>query len=517
MKTTHKRRGILASLGAIATATALALSGAAAAQAAPVQPAPASSTVTITKLSQPDTLQSPATGEALALPSGATPIAGVVFEYYLVDDTAAGDTNDIGTNAGQQAAATWTAATAPIQATATGEFDPTTALGETTETLPRGLYVVKEISAPAGVTPAADFLLAVPLTNPTDLDEWLNTIYVYPKNAQTAATKTVDQTGSLIVGSDVTWTIETDIPRNPNPAGTPDFVAPDAFEIHDSLTDDELVLSATALTPLTVTAGGTPLVEGALEDYTVTADTSVAGTTTYKIIFTSVGRAALATAVNADPDAVVTVDLVTTVKQASVIGNVATVYPSQASISDPVAYPPLVTDTVEVKYGSYQIVKKSTDVAVTDLSGAEFRVYETEADALLANANYLEPVDNAGDVQNLWTTDASGNVTIEGLRYTAFYNGAVVASGDTGFQTYWLVETKALDGHQLLAEPIEITIDGDSVTQTTQEIVNQSTSGAFVLPLTGGTGTLLLTLGGIAILATVLIVARRRRSAMAAE
>lgn len=515
MKTTHKRRGILASLGAIATATALALSGAAAAQAAPVQPAPASSTVTITKLSQPDTLQSPATGEALALPSGATPIAGVVFEYYLVDDTAAGDTNDIGTNAGQQAAATWTAATAPIQATATGVFDPTTALGETTKTLPRGLYVVKEISAPAGVTPAADFLLAVPLTNPTDLDEWLNTIYVYPKNAQTAATKTVDQTGSLIVGSDVTWTIETDIPRNPNPAGTPDFVAPDAFEIHDSLNDDELVLSATALTPLTVTAGATTLVSGT--DYNVTPDISVSGITTYKIVFTATGLGELALAVNADPDAVVTVELVTTVKQASVIGNVATVYPSQDSISNPTLFPPLVTDTVEVKYGSYQIVKKSTAGAATDLSGAEFRVYATEADALAANANYLSPKDDAGVAHSLWTTNATGNVTIEGLRYTAFYNGAIVAPLATGYQTYWLVETKALDGHQLLAEPIEITIDGASVTQTTQEIVNQSTSGAFVLPLTGGTGTLLLTLGGIAILATVLIVARRRRSAMAAE
>ena len=42
------------------------------------------------------------------------------------------------------------------------------------------------------------------------------------------------------------------------------------------------------------------------------------------------------------------------------------------------------------------------------------------------------------------------------------------------------------------------------------EVVNQATSGAFVLPLTGGRGTWMLILLGIAVLALVAILARRR-------
>ena len=86
------------------------------------------------------------------------------------------------------------------------------------------------------------------------------------------------------------------------------------------------------------------------------------------------------------------------------------------------------------------------------------------------------------------------------------------------FQTYWLVEVTALDGHQLLSEPIEFTVNAATTALTSQQTVeNQENRNGFVLPLTGGMGTAFLTIGGLALLALVLIVARRRRETEAAE
>jgi LPXTG-motif cell wall-anchored protein len=531
----HTKRGLLASVGALATAAALAMSGAVAANAAPGK-MPDKSDITITKLSVPPTgpgaaANGVASGSAggPTIPAEAEPIRDVKFEAYAVPITTTNTpsvTLTPGTNEWQQrissiglAEAAGLIGTTPV---AGNPFALTDVNGVTVwKDAPWGLYLIREVSAPEGVTKAGDFLVAVPLTNPVNHSEWLNNIHVYPKNAKVGATKTVVNADALTVGEDATWTISADIPRNPNPAGTPAFLAPDAFEIHDTLQDDELVLSTT--TPIVVTAGATTLTLG--DDYTVTPDTSVTGETTHKVIFTPDGRAALATAVNASSAAKVTVTLVTTVKKAADIANTGKVFPNQQAIT---AGTPLTTDPVNAKYGSYQIVKKSTDSSA-DLSGAEFKVYPSKADAE-AGTNALAPLDDAGAAHSTWTTNAAGNVTIQGLRFSGFADGApqskYVDNGDTcanyatggvncapnpKYQTYWLVETKALAGHQLLAAPVEITIDAASATQTSQEIVNQKNAGGFVLPLTGGMGTTLFTVFGIAILAIVLFVVVRRR------
>lgn len=497
-----KKRGLLATVGTALAAAALVLSGSVAANAATL-PVPTQSVVTITKLSQPATPGAPANGTQQSLPSGSSPIAGVTFDYYLVTDTGIGGSNDIGTQAGQVYASGLTAATAPISATKTDAFAATGSNGQTTKTLSRGLYVVKESSAPAGVTPAAPFLLAVPLTDPVNRDAWLSTIYVYPKNAQVGATKTVGSE-SLTVGGDVTWTISADIPRNANPAGSPAFVAPDAFEIDDTLRDAELKLSTTASPAISVKAGSTALTLGT--HYTVTP-VAASGTTTQQIVFTGAGLAALATAVNADPNAKVVATLVTTVQKAAVIGNVAKVFPDKQSKTNNT---PITTPKAETKYGAYLLNKKSSDATVSDLSGAQFRVYASQAAAIAGGNDFLTTSTNAA---GLWTTAANGQVSVGGLRYSGWVNGAAVTSGQTGYQTYWLAEVKALPGHQLLAAPVSFTVDDNSATQTVS-IVNQKTTGGFVLPLTGGSGVVLFSVFGVGILAAVLIVARlRRRSA----
>lgn len=526
----HTKRGFLASVSAMVTTVALALGGAAAAHAnTESQPVPDESQVTITKLAQPEELGERATGEQIST-DGYSGVGGVVFDYYLIPGTQAGGDDDIGTNDGQEYAAGLTPDSGDVTGAVgdgtnpTGSFEPTlTPSGVTSTVLDRGLYLVQERpeSVPAGVTASAPFLLSVPLTDPENLNAWLEHIYVYPKNSVIEGEKTVINSGAdqITVGSDVTWTINTDIPRVENPAydgtGTDQFIATDLFRIDDTLQADELELSGGFQEgnneSIVVSAGGTALVEG--EDYNI-IPIDDGDAYTYQILFTETGRQALASAVNEAPTAQVTVELTTTVLQADEITNSANVYPNSDSET---GNNPLVIPGTDVRYGSVNFSKVSTGTELEDLSGAVFQLYSTQAAAQSLDQDFrVTPTDNEGNVQDSWETDSEGLFNVEGLRYSGYADGESFDASDDRYQTYWIVETTTLDGHQLLAEPLEITITGDADGDGF-EISNQHNTGGFELPLTGGAGTLWLTIAGIAILAAVVLTARRRRAAANAE
>ncbi len=549
------KKSFAAGAGALVTAAALVLGGSAAAFAAAPLPAPDSSDVVITKVKQPDALGTPTNGvEQTGLVADQL-IDGVTFQAYRVPGTGAGEPNDIGTNSGQRAAALVKLSDAQ---TAINAADPAIAPVEGTtgdaglgqirwNDLPRGLYLVKEdlSSLPAGVTASAPFLLAVPMTDPVKLNEWLDTIYVYPKNSVVSGAKTVSNADQLTVGETITWTITTDIPLVQNPDFKPgepvgadnlQFIAPDAYRIDDTLQDAQLALAPAyaegANTGITVTVGGGvgTLTEGT--DYTVT-EVAAAGTSTYQIALTTAGRAKLATAVNADTTAQVVVTLDTTVVSAQEITNGAHFYPNQNAVD---TNKPVTVTPSQVKYGSIQVTKRSTDAELTSWAGAQFQVFASKEDAE-EQKNALVPdveADYYDAATGTWTTPADGVIVIEGLRFSNFANGeqqlpfldadgnqtddpAQKVDDNPLYQKYWLVEVKALEGHQLLAEPIEFVIESTTATVNAFTVTNTSNNGGFVLPLTGGTGTVLLTVAGIAILAIVLLVARRRREAVAAE
>lgn len=554
MKNHQKRRGILAGLGAMAAAGALVLGGAVA-QAAPL-PMPSASGVVITKLEQPAVSGDAADGQPLpSLPSA--PIDGVTFEAYPV--TVPGG-HTVGSNAWQEALADVTLAQAQAEvgnpATVAAVRDGETADGGVIEwqtgsantqgnDLPAGLYLVRETVTPEGVVAAGDFLLAVPLTDPDNLNAWLDDIYVYPKNAKVDATKTVENVDDLKVGDVVTWTIDAAIPdvRDSND----DIIPTDAFEIWDELTDTELALAPAynaggGNTGIRVSVDGTDLDEG--DDYTV-ARAQAGGKTTYKVVLTADGRQAMADALTNNASARISVEIDTTVLKIGEFENEGQIYPNQKTLTDET---PVTTDPAEVKYGKVQLNKTSSNGALpaADLAGAQFKVYATKADADASNANNLKPADpdpvdaNYDSTDGIWTTPSGGQVVISGLRYSDFADGEAQTKfqdvtgqtcvdynvGDDGttcepnpkFQTYWLVEVTALDGHQLLSEPIEFTVNAATTALTSQQTVeNQENRNGFVLPLTGGMGTAFLTIGGLALLALVLIVARRRRETEAAE
>lgn len=498
MKNHTKRRGLFASAGALLTAAALALGGAAAANA---QDIPAVSNIVITKLTTPPAGPGgAATGmpvDSSALPEGAVPIAGVQFDAYPVPTTATP-----GTNAWQKEIAGITLAqaqTAVESKPSAHSFTATDASGVTTWfNAPLGLYLIRETSAPAGVTPAGDFLVAVPLTNPQSKNEWLDTIYVYPKNSKVTATKTVNEGSSVAVGQDVTWSVLADIPRDS---------AISKYEISDTL-DTRLTYKPTATVSLSgsgaqtlvaCTGANTP----ANCDYTVSY---VAPKLT--VTFSDAGRAKLVTEWQERPASQVKLDLTTTVN-ASALNQTNTA--AAAIVNTPVLTvndaDPVNGTPSTLKVGDIKLTKVDsvTDAALPDGKVAKFSVYRTEANAK-ARTNAIEI-----NGQSIFTTaPGTGDLRISGLFFSNYVNGATVTDTDD-YRGYWVNEVEAPEGYQLLAAPVKTTVTEAGTDVTAIKIENVANTNGFVLPLTGGMGTAVLTIGGIAILATVLLVARRRR------
>lgn len=514
-----QKRGLLASAGALVTAAALVLGGAAAAQAVTSSEMPKSSGFVITKLEQPDENGAPATG--LPQTSDLAVIPGVTFEAYQVPLE-----NDPLSNAGQKeiAGTTLAQAQAKIAGLAASRDGVTDSAGQIHwqssaaaqqkdgEDLEAGLWLVRETATPAGVVPSGDFIVGVPLTHPTERNTWLDTIYVYPKNHTVGGSKTVENTENFVVGDTVTWTITIDNPSGRDNNG--EYYAADMLRVTDEL-DDAFLTTATDGSGMNVTAPA-GLVKGTHYEVNVTA---AGGKSTVTVNFTDTGLAKLVET----PTAPVVMQLQTKIEQAGVIENSARFTTSESQTT------PGEIPGTSMKYGDYALVKLSEGApegTTPSLAGAEFMVFTSEADALAAKAGDQAALERAvrpnvtvpgyDPVAGTWTTNDAGRVDISGLRYSGFANGESFGPSDSRYVTYWLVETKALADHQLLAQPVSFIVDEDSATQSSETIVNQYNREGFVLPLTGGTGTLMLTIAGLVLLATVLAVARRRRNAAVA-
>lgn len=494
MKTMNPaRRGLRVGLAASAAAVVLGLGLAAPAAAAPLVDPNATGSITVHKFEAPDTPTGlPNNGTAVDT-TGLTPLPGVEFQVRQVSGI------DLSTNSGWTNASTLSGVfdaadpegsiTGAGYTLAAGSSLVTDAAGQASFTgLPVGLYLVEETSFPAGVTPSAPFLVSVPLTDPDNHDAWLYDVHVYPKNAVTSATKTVEDADAVQLGDEVTFTITSDIP-NVDPI--------DGYKIVDVL-DSKLDYVASTVT----LADGTTIAEGT--DYTITHD---AATNAVTVQFSAAGRAVLA----AHNTTRVVVDIITTVNTIGEIVNQALVYPNLPSFDIEPGEPggPTTTPEVETRWGGLTVEKVGPGGQA--LTGAVFQVFTSAADA----AAQTNPVTLNGETE-FEVTDADGTLTITGLRYSDFANGATVAPGDAGYLQYYLVEVKAPTGYELLAQPIEFTVTAATTAAGIDlTVTNVPHNGGFQLPFTGGTGSGLLYLVGLGLVAggIVFLVIKRRRNA----
>ena len=166
-------------------------------------------------------------------------------------------------------------------------------------------------------------------------------------------------------------------------------------------------------------------------------------------------------------------------------------------------------DKTETFTYQFDLVKTKTDKTVLD--GAEFKLYDAKTEG-----NEIALIDEGNGVYRVAT---AAEKAAEGFVSATIKAGKVTIKGlDSG--TYYLEETKAPAGYNVLAERVEVKIDHANLTATVEggtyvsggvQVINQT--GA-ELPSTGGIGTTIFyVVGGLLVVAAgVLLVTRRRMS-----
>ena len=164
------------------------------------------------------------------------------------------------------------------------------------------------------------------------------------------------------------------------------------------------------------------------------------------------------------------------------------------------------TDTYDVTTFAIKIDKFVKDQEATKLAGAKFDLYRTATQAEIEAGTSVEiphtsilGIKLEGDK----VTDANGAATFE--KYEA--NG-------TNYN-YYLVETQAPSGYNILDNAVQVNFTDTEVGATAGVYtVKVSNSSGIQLPITGGTGTVIFTIIGIALMvgAVVLFVVSRKKA-----
>ena len=378
--------------------------------------------------------------------------------------------------------------------------------------LARGYYfVVENLSASTpkigGAAVSFDstvnpFVVAVPMTNPAGTG-WLDEVHVYPKNQSVTIEKSVDKT-SVSVGDEVTYTITPSVPA--------DIIDAKQYTVTDIL-DAALTYKTGSVTAKII--GGSndddPLTaEGSTPAYTVTYDSG-----TLEIAFTAAGRTKLdgATAVKITFKANVNAEILNTNHSTHTVANTATL-----TLTNQYDHTSETTSTAGKTHTGQIEISKVEENGTTALPGAKFQIASSEVNAKAGN--YLKK-DSAGNIvdvgetgyvtANTWevtSSDPDGIAIFEGL--------ADYIDGDpVSYNSYWIIETAAPDGYNLLGDPIQITFDNTATEEnvyTIRKTVVNTTE--FILPVTGGTGTLLFTVAGIALVgvAVILVILSRKKT-----
>ena len=164
------------------------------------------------------------------------------------------------------------------------------------------------------------------------------------------------------------------------------------------------------------------------------------------------------------------------------------------------------TDTVDVTTFAIKIDKYVDGAETNKLAGAKFDLYRTATQAEVnAGLAVIIPHTAVNGIKLEWdlVTDDDGVATFE--KYEA--NG-------TNYD-YYLVETQAPSGYNLLDNAVKVNFTDTDVAATagiyTVQVPNKS---GIQLPITGGTGTVIFTVVGIALMvgAVVLFVVSRKKA-----
>lgn len=447
----------------------------------------------------------PATGlPNVQLPEGAEPLENVEFKIFSVpsDSTSVDKIED--------------SDKVEIETIKTDEYGEAT-LGE----LPVGVYYVEEVITGSIITAVDPFLVSIPMAHPTE-NEWIYDVHVYPKNVVDNGIPTIDKSvttsgnkhDSANINQDILWIIEPQIPK--------DIATAITYKIVDKL-DEKLTYK---------TFGGISFIDSSndrivLEEnvhYELTEPSQEKGGI-LKIDFTAAGKQLLATAlVEGQPLPTVQISFTTVINEDANLGepiynNANLVYtntfneeisvdptipvdPEQPDAPvDPdkiIDVPTSGNDKPEVHTGGLLLEKVDAADSNIKLGGAKFKIYPSLVDAQNGTNAILNPENNKEEweVTTVKTEEnPNGQAIFRGLAYGTYYIVETVApkydSNGDGQITH---EDKS---YNILKKPLEVTVNATSHEESNKIVVANS---KFSLPVTGGIGTVIFTLGGLAIM-----------------
>lgn len=326
--------------------------------------------------------------------------------------------------------------------------------------LPVGNYYLKEIAAPAGYTLST-------VTYPFEItaENWhatfeANAINYLALTKNDLTKKYTGYEGAL----DINWQVTASIPG--------DIDLYQTFKLTDNVPD-----GLAAAEDIVVTVGDDILTPN--KDYTLT---QVEGSNDFTIDFTN--KAAL----NGYESVVITFTTAITneAQVGQVTNSVTLTYQSETGEEGTLT----AQDTANI----YGITVDKVNLKGDKLPGAKFDLYygETEPNTESDTPVYQD-----------YTTDSNGALTFQGL--------------NPG--TYWLVETKAPDGYKVMSKALKIVIDEkdpDKEPGYAEEVTILNTANVS-LPITGGIGTLIFTISGIALMGAAALLYIRSRKKKATE
>lgn len=171
-------------------------------------------------------------------------------------------------------------------------------------------------------------------------------------------------------------------------------------------------------------------------------------------------------------------------------------------------YSDQITQDVIVEVTTFKFDVDKTDASGNPLSGAKFKLYDAATGGnevpVVKVSDGLYRVAKDGETGVIIETTAGGQVTIQGL----------------DAKSYWLEETEAPTGYNLLTEREQVDLSGETnLVRTSDDTGKVTTYGLQVinnagtqLPETGGIGTTIFYIvGGVLVLAAVVLLVTKKR------
>ncbi|MCL2136265.1 MAG: SpaH/EbpB family LPXTG-anchored major pilin [Coriobacteriia bacterium] len=374
--------------------------------------------------------------------------------------------------------------------------------------LDQGLYlVIENIAASTDIRNAitgermyissaiAPFLVAVPMTNPTG-DGWIQDVHVYPKNEELTIVKRVGTDEAVAVGDTVNYTISVSIPA--------DVSTGQRFEVFDEF-DPALALVESSVQINTIPSQG-GLARGAAGDFEVDYQEA---TSTMTVSLTSKGRSLLSgyTTMVVSFDITVTAEILTytdyTASNTATVEYVNTnqIYYEAHNFDDPTIHSAAINITKLNESGA-ALNGSSFKIATSDANARANRFLRIDSDSVLYDYDPDNPT-----ASTWYTLGSSADYTVSPANTGKFTGLKDKVNGV--YQTYYIVETKAPSGYNLLSDPVVVTFNGNETNYT--YMLSVTNHQGFVLPVTGGTGVIICTVVGFVLLGIALSIAIPRR------